>query len=565
MRRWSELAERVAATTRTSEKTALLADYLASLSPVELPIAAVFLTGRPFPEADQRAAGLGWSAIATTVTELAGVPKSALGEAYDRSSDLGMAVADVLALAAHAPDPAATPPLPDVAAAYAAIERASGAAAKGAILRDLFSRSDPLTAKYIVKVLAGELRIGLREGLVEAAIARACDRPLDAVKWAGMLTGDIGRLATLAREDRLDEASLAIFHPIKFMLASPAEDGTEILTRLGPEVWVEDKYDGIRAQLHKQGGEVRLYSRDLHDVSGQFPEIVEAAATVGWDGIVDGEILAWRDGAVLPFIALQARLGRKSPSATILAEVPVIFVAFDLLGVGRPGDHRIEALLREPLEARRRRHDALDLPPAETGGRFARSHLIRVDSVDGLEEAFAAARSRRNEGLMVKDPESGYSPGRRGLGWLKMKKALATIDCVVVGVEVGHGKRHGVLSDYTFAVRDTERDRLVTIGKAYSGLTDAEIAAMTAWFEAHTIARFGRYRQVEPTVVVEVAFDVIVRSTRHQSGYSLRFPRIAALRRDKPADEIDTLDTVRALYEDLQHGGEHLVTAGART
>ena len=564
MRRWSEVAERVAATTRTSEKTALLADYLAGLTPAELPIAAVFLTGRPFAEADQRAAGLGWAAIASTVTELAGVPRTALGEAYDRSSDLGIAVADVLADAGHAPDPAVAPSLPEVAAAYAAIEAASGAAAKGAILRDLFVRSDPLTVKYIVKVLTGELRIGLREGLVEAAIAKAFGRPLDSVKWAGMLTGDVGRLAALARDDRLDDASLAIFHPIKFMLASPAEDAAEILRRLGPEVWVEDKYDGIRAQLHKQGREVRLYSRDLHDVSGQFPEVVEAAVELPWDGILDGEILAWRGGAVLPFIALQARLGRKSPSAAIREEIPVIFVAFDLLGFGASGDGRIEALLREPLEERRRQLDRLDLPPADDGGHFARSHLIRVDSVEALETAFGAARARRNEGLMVKDPTSGYSPGRRGLGWLKMKKALATIDCIVVGVEVGHGKRHGVLSDYTFAVRDTEGDRLVTIGKAYSGLTDAEIAEMTRWFEAHTIARFGRYRQVEPTIVVEVAFDVIVRSNRHQSGFSLRFPRIAALRPDKPADEIDTLDTVRALYEDLQQGAEHLVTAGAR-
>jgi len=564
MRRWSELAERVAATTRTSEKTALLADYLADLSPDELPIAAVFLTGRPFAEADQRAAGLGWSAIVSTVTELAGVPRSALGEAYDRSSDLGMAVADVLSAAGHAPDPDLSPTLPEVAEAYAGIEAASGPAAKGAILRDLFARSDPLTAKYIVKVLAGELRIGLREGLVEAAIARAYDRPLDEVKWAGMLTGDVGKLAALAREDRLGDASLAIFHPIKFMLASPAEDAAEILGRLGPEVWVEDKYDGIRAQLHKQGREVRLFSRDLHDVSGQFPEVVDAAVPLGWDGILDGELLAYRDGAVLPFQSLQSRLGRKSPSAEIRAEVPVIFVAFDLLGIGGPRDGKMDALLRVPLEERRRRLDAIDLPSADDGGGFARSHLIRVDSVDDLETAFTAARARRNEGLMVKDPTSGYSPGRRGLGWLKMKKALATIDCVVVGVEVGHGKRHGVLSDYTFAVRDTENDRLVTIGKAYSGLTDAEIAEMTRWFEAHTIGHFGRYRQVEPTVVVEVAFDVIVRSTRHQSGFSLRFPRIASLRPDKPADEIDTLETVRALYEDLQHGGEHLVTAGAR-
>jgi DNA ligase-1 len=475
-----------------------------------------------------------------------------------------MAVADVLSLAGHDPDPALAPTLQEVSAAYAAIEAASGAAAKGAILHDLFVRSDPLTVKYIVKVLTGELRIGLREGLVEAAIAKAFERPLDAVKWAGMLTGDVGVLAGLAREDRLDEASLAVFHPIKFMLASPAEDAAEILGRLGPEVWVEDKYDGIRAQLHKLGDDVRLYSRDLHDVSGQFPEVVAGARMLRWSGILDGEILAFREGAVLPFQSLQTRLGRKSPSATILVEVPVIFVAFDLLGLDTDGDGRLEPFLREPLIERRQRLDALDMPLAAEGGTFARSHLIRADSVDDLEAAFSAARARRNEGLMVKDPQSGYSPGRRGLGWLKMKKALATIDCVVVGVEVGHGKRHGVLSDYTFAVRDTEKDRLVTIGKAYSGLTDAEIAEMTRWFEAHTIARFGRYRHVEPTVVVEVAFDVIVRSTRHQSGFSLRFPRIASLRPDKPADEIDTLETVRALYEDLQQGAEHLVTAGAR-
>ncbi len=581
MRRWSEVAERVAATTRTSEKTTLLADYLAGLTPDELPIAVVFLTGRPFAEADQRAAGLGWSAIAITVTDLAHVSRDLLGEAYDRFSDLGMAVMDVLTRAGHAPDPALSPTLPEVAAAYAAIEAASGPAAKSGILRELLARSDPLTAKYVVKVLSGELRIGLREGLVEAAIAKAFDRPLDEVKWAGMLTGDIGRTAEMARDGRLGEASLALFHPIKFMLASPAEDADEIVRRLGVPVWVEDKYDGIRAQLHRRGAEVRLYSRDLHEIGNQFPEVMEGARDLAWDGILDGEILAYRDGTVLPFISLQARLGRKSPSAAIRAEVPVIFVAFDALGLGpdRPpavaaagsngnGVHppeTVEALLRAPLEDRRRRLEALRLPLADEGGVFALSHLVSVTSVDGLEDAFRSARDRRNEGLMVKDPRSIYSPGRRGLGWLKMKKALATIDCVVVGVEVGHGKRHGVLSDYTFAVRDTEGGRLVTIGKAYSGLTDAEIAEMTRWFEAHTIARYGRYRQVEPTVVVEVAFDVIVRSRRHQSGYSLRFPRIANLRLDKSADEIDTLETVGALYEGLQHGAEQLVTAGART
>ncbi len=563
MRRWSEVAERVAATTRTSEKTRLLADELPTLAPDELPIAALFLAGRPFAEVDGRSTGLGWATIAAAVTGLAGVPAGALGEAYDRSSDLGLAVADVLGRAnGERPQVGEPPALVDVAAAFAAMEAASGPAAKGAVFTDLLARCDPLTAKYVVKILSGDLRIGLREGLLEAAIAAAFDRPLDAVKRAGMLTGDVGATAVLARDDTLASASLRLFHPLKFMLASPAEDAAEIMTRLGPTAWVEDKYDGIRVQVHRAGDDVRLYSRDLHDISGQFPEVVDGARGLTWDGILDGELLAYRDGAVLPFVSLQKRLGRKAPSAAIRRQVPVICVAFDLLALG-PRGGPVEAGLDLPLVERRSRLDGLGLPLVDDGGIFALSHRASVDSVDDLELAFADARGRNNEGLMVKDPTSTYSPGRRGMGWLKMKKALATIDCVVVGVEVGHGKRHGVLSDYTFAVRDDASGALVTIGKAYSGLTDAEIAEMTAWFEEHTLERFGRYRVVEPSIVVEIAFDVIVRSNRHRSGFSLRFPRIAHLRPDKSVAEIDTVTTVEAIWRGLQHGPEHLVTARA--
>ncbi len=573
MRRWSELAERVAATSRTSEKTRLIADHLRSLEPDELIPTVVFLAGRPFPESDQRATGLGWATIAAVVTDLSAVGAASIGEAYDRSSDLGIAVADVLGRRVIQPDPVDWPSVPEVAAAFAQIEAASGPARKGAIFGRLLQRSAPLTAKYIVKVLTGELRIGLREGLLEAAIAQAFDRPPAAVKWAGMLTGDVGRTALLARAGRLDDAGLVLFHPLKFMLASPAEDADEIVRRLGPTVWVEDKYDGIRAQLHRLGDRVRLFSRDLHDVSGQFPEVVAGAAGLPWDGILDGEILAYRDGQVLPFLALQTRLGRKDPSAAVQADVPVVYVAFDVLAVGAGVDGRainglagpeVEALLRLPLSDRRARLEALRLPLAADGGQFALSHLVTASSSEELERVFVQARARRNEGLMVKDPTSGYSPGRRGLGWLKMKKALATLDCLVVGVEVGHGKRHGVLSDYTFAVRDDASGELVTIGKAYSGLTDVEIAEMTRWFEAHTVGRHGRYRVVEPTVVVEIAFDVIMRSARHRSGFALRFPRIARLRPDKSPEEIDTLATVEALFTGLQQGAEHLVTAGAR-
>ena len=564
MRRWSELADRVAGTSATSGKTALLAEYLAPLPPPELRIAATFLTGRPFAEVDQRPLGLGWATIAAAVGHLAGVEPAALAEAYDRHSDLGRAVADVLALRARQPDPADTPSLREVSDAFAAIGAAGGPAAKGAIFADLLARCDPPTAMYAVKILTGELRIGLREGLLEAAIARAFGQPQAEVSLAGMLTGDVGETAVLASEGRLAEARLRLLHPIRFMLASPAESASAILGRLGARVWVEDKYDGIRAQLHRRGTEVRLFSRDLNDVSEQFPEIVHAAADLPWDGVLDGEVLAFSEGTVLPFQALQSRLGRKSPSERIQAAVPVIYVAFDALALGprsesagAPGS--VAPLLAVPLAERRRRLEALGLPLAGDGGRFALSHLVSVESAEALDRVFEEARARHNEGLMVKDPGSGYSPGRRGMGWLKMKRALATLDCVVVGVEVGHGKRHGVLSDYTFAVRDEAADRLVTIGKAYTGLTDAEIAEMTRWFEEHAIRRFGRYLQVEPTVVVEVAFDVIMRSKRHQSGFALRFPRIVRLRPNKPASEIDTLANVERLYSELGQGARFLV------
>jgi DNA ligase-1 len=564
VQRWSETAERIAATTRTSEKVSAVAAYLQTLTADELPIAVVFLAGRPFPEGDARTTGIGWAAIGAVAESVAGASPGALFAAYDQSSDLGTAVGDLIASAVREPkgDP---PTLLDVELAFASMASARGAAAKGAILRGLLERCDPLTGRYVTKILSGEPRIGLREGHLEAAIAKAFERDLAAVQWVGMITGDIGRTAELARDDRLEGAELALFRPLKSMLASPIASETEALSRMAPPVWVEDKYDGIRAQLHKRGSQVRLYSRDLHDVSGQFPEVGEAAGALPWDGILDGEVLGWRDGTALPFLQLQARLGRKDPSDEIRAQVPVIFVAFDLLALGPGADQPVEPLLRVSLRERRARLDSLGL--ANTPG-FGVSNLITAADEDDLRAVFSAAQQRGNEGLMVKDPDSTYTPGRRGYGWIKLKRPMTTLDCVVVGVEVGHGKRHGVLSDYTFAVRDDRPDAaegaLVTIGKAYTGLADVEIADMTRWFEAHTVRHLGRYRVVEPTIVVEIAFDVIHRSNRHASGFALRFPRIVRIREDKAATEVDTLSTVAMLHEQLQEGGRYSVSTAAR-
>ncbi len=563
MQRWAVTAERLRSTRKTSEKSAIVADYLRSLDPPDLATAAVFLSGRAFAEREQRKVGLGWAAISAVVEAVAGVGDGAMRQAYDRSSDVGTAVGELLAAAGHAPDGPALM-LSDVAAGYGLLAEARGRDAKAAVFGGLLRRADALSARYLTAILGGELRIGLREGHLEKGIAAAFERDLAAVQWAGMLTGDIGRTAVLARDDALDRARLSLFHPLKSMLAAPVVDEVEAFERLTPPVWVEDKYDGIRAQLHKRARQVRLYSRDLNEISGQFPEVIEAAADLPWDGILDGEILAWKDGLALPFLALQSRLGRKQPSPAIRAAVPVIYVGFDVLALAEDGLPP-EPLLQHSLRQRRGRLEALDLP--HTPG-FGLAALVDAADANELERIFGEAQARGNEGLMLKDPDSTYVPGRRGHAWLKLKKALTTLDCVVVGVEVGHGRRHGVLSDYTFAVLDDRpsaaEGALVTIGKAYSGLTDAEIAQMTRWFEAHTLSRHGRYRLVEPRIVVEIAFDVVHASKRHASGFALRFPRIVRIRDDKEPAEIDRLSTVEALHERLQVAGRYGVLTAER-
>ena len=324
------------------------------------------------------------------------------------------------------------------------------------------------------------------------------------------------------------------------MLATPASDLADIERTMPDDFFVEDKFDGIRGQAHVQDGRVAIYSRTLDEISIRFPELHEPLAALPTDVILDGEIITARGEEILPFSDLQKRLGRKVVSEELQASTPVVFVAWDLLyATGK-------VLIDEPLAARRAQLEDL----IKDSERLRLSRARRFRSVAELDDEFNAARTRGNEGLMIKDPASSYKPGRRGREWLKLKKALATLDVVVTTVELGHGKRRGVLSDYTFAVRRSETDpELLNIGKAYSGLTDAEIADMTEWFRAHTIQEFahGRVRVVEPRIVIEVTFDRVQPSKRHQSGYALRFPRIVRLRPDKNADEIDTLETVRKL------------------
>jgi len=543
-------ADDVAATRSKLAKRDRLATYLRELPAGDLPAAATFLSGKPLPGAADRL-GLGWVQQAAALAAASGVDESAMSSAWLRHSDFGDVAAELLAGRRPA-GPALT--VSEVASAYRSMADAATAEARVSLMADLLRRAPPAEARYVGRVAARELRIGLREGLLEEAIAAAFQAPLESVRRALMLLGEPGEAARLARRGTLDQAALDLGRPIRPMLATPVGDAAEVMRRVGSEAWVEDKYDGIRAQLHLRDGQARLFSRDLKEITVSFPEVTAAVAGLSESLVLDGELVPFAAGAVLDFAALQTRLGRVRPDAALLERVPVALVAFDLLHLNGAD------LLERPLRDRRTALERLELPE-RTDARFLYSRQDRARSAEEVDELFDAARERHNEGLMVKDPTSVYQPGRRGLGWLKLKKALATLDCVVVGVEWGHGKRRGVLSDYTFAVRGPDGASLAVIGKAYTGLTDAEIAAFTEHFQRTTVRDFGRFRSVVPEVVVEIAFDRIMRSGRHGSGYALRFPRIVRVRDDRMVADIDDLAAVESLHQ-AQASGRILLATG---
>lgn len=588
VRKLAEACEAIAATTKKLQKTALVAEYLKSRTTNEAAISTVFLSGRPFATWEEATMQVGGSLLWGIVTELSGKDESVLTAAYRKYGDLGAVAGEVLQARSGQ-----GLGILEVAAAFRQIAAVRGPAAKSALVRELLLQATPLEAKYIVKIITGDLRIGLKESLVEEAIAKAYGGSLAEVQRANMLLGDIGETLRLAADGKLASARMRMFHPLGFMLASPIESAEEGLSYFA-EAAVEDKYDGIRAQAHVLDGEVKFFSRTRDEITESFPELPEALGGLLQGAILDGEIVAWGYpqnlrqtqevvgetssraaeerasglGQARPFSALQQRLGRKKVSEKMLQENPVAYLVFDVLYAGG------ELLIDRPLRERARILDELlGKNLNHTGHREAqrkigtqgkltfgneegipahsiiRAPVFRAASPDELEELFAAAQARGNEGLMIKNLASSYAPGKRGKSWLKMKRELATLDVVVTAVEYGHGKRVGVLSDYTFGVWDTNKDRLANIGKAYSGLTDAEIAEMTKWFLEHTIEDQGFRRTVEPEIVLEVAFNNMMRSDRHDSGYALRFPRIVRLRADKLAQEADTIERVREIFE----------------
>jgi DNA ligase-1 len=538
LQQFAEVAEQVASTTKKLEKTALVGHFLKQLGDSDLGRAARYFAGHQFAQNDARTTNVGGSIISTALTAATGLSFEELGPIYVRLGDAGETAHEAIKEAQRFHEP--TISLAETESIITRLSETRGIKNKIGLLTAVLGHATPLEAKYLIKLLAGDLRIGLREGLVEDAIARAFERPLATVAQVNMLLGDIGETAVRARANDLQNVNMRLFHPIKFMLATPAADMSDIARTMPGEFFVEDKFDGIRAQAHTKDGRVAIYSRTMDEITHRFPELASPLRDLEIDAVIDGEIVPARGERILPFSELQKRLGRKTIGEELLLEVPVILVAYDLLyAAGR-------VLTDQPLAERRKLLEQM-IPPQ---GIVRVSRAKCFAEVAALDEEFNDARARGNEGLMIKSPASLYKPGRRGREWLKLKRAIATLDVVVTAVEVGHGKRRNLLSDYTFAVRRSEDDdELLNLGKAYSGLTDAELAEMTEWFTRNTIREFahGRVRLVKPEMVIEVTFDRVQESKRHKSGYALRFPRILRLRPDKKPNEIDTLETVQRL------------------
>src|SRR5688572_11220695 len=594
---FARVNDAAAATAKKLQKQTILAEYFRALADDDdLRRAVRFAAGRNFAATDERVTSVGGAIVSDAVLAILKIDPHVFWDTVVKSGEIGEALSKLWHHTRGTGDPPVSEPsndgngahgqvahatleplrLADLSNCFDDLARTGNVERKRQILFDLFSRcAEAREAAYLAKIIFGDLRTGVQEGVLQAGVAQAFGKELKGIQRALLLVGDLAEVAVLARHDQLASATFKLFHPIQFMLATPQETASDAVeTMNGRPFYVEDKLDGIRAQVHKSGDRVVMYTRTMDRTDESFPDVVKALRTLSGDFLLDGEIVPYRDGRVLPFAHIQKRLGRKVLTPKILNDNPAVFIAFDILY--REG----ELLMDKPLRERRAALEGLagssgvatpaspapprDAAEATQASQLHVTQIKRVTTVDEIESSFCLARDCGNEGLVLKDPESPYSPGRRGQMWLKIKTHLPTLDCVVTSAEYGHGKRRNSLSDYTFAVwdRDPLEDpgaTLVNVGKAYSGVTDAEITQLTELFHSISLGKRGHVHPVPPRVVLEVAFDQIQRSERHASGFALRFPRIKRIRWDKRPEDGDRLSRVAEIYESTHNFGRRTI------
>ena len=570
-----ETCEKIRSTTKKNEKIDIISNYITNLDETSLSIAVLFLSGRALPIGSTRTLNIGFTTIMESLSEIAMLDIKDIQNIHLKHGDIG-AMAEYAVSKKHIISLFNQQERISLSYVYHQFKKIANISGSGSnknkknILKGLLIACYPLESKYLIKIITGEMRIGSVEGLVEIALSRAFDRELQYIREAMLISGDISQVAVLAKKNILHNAIMRPFVPVSFMLADVMFSAEEIINYYNKPLICEYKYDGIRLQMHKFDNKVRLFSRNLVDITYAFPELVKAAieSTIippdttttihnQVDFILDGELIALKNDRPLHFQELQKRLRRKNVTDDITTEIPIYYIVYDIMYF------KDNQVLKKSLLDRKNILSTISFKKP-----IINSSYKILDSIEQIIAIFNESKDIGHEGLVVKDPLSQYHPGKRGRYWMKLKKELDTIDAVIVVAEYGHGKRAGVLSDYTFAVIDEEQEdddddknlnnnnnhylensRLKTIGKAYSGLTDKEIDEMTERLREIIIENNGNRILVKPEIVLEVAFDTIQKSDRHNSGFALRFPRIKNIRTDKSLKDIDTLEKVRQIYK----------------
>jgi len=545
----AELCEKLESTKKRLLMIELVAGFLRSLEVEELEPSVSMILGRAFPKWSPKTLEVSWATVSEIIKRITAMEWNVFLNAFSKTGDVGAAAKIVFEEASRLKRQATlferTLTIEEVRRSLESIADATGYGSrekKERLIEALLSRASPLEAKYLVKIFIGEMRTGFHEGLMEQAVANAFQIPLELVRKASMVLGDIGEVAAKAKiegKDGLTRINFKIFHPVKLMLAQMADDVAEALEEHGGKTAFEYKLDGARVQIHKFGDEVRIFSRRLTDVTESLPEIVEVLRNnvKTREAILEGEVIAVNSqGAPIPFQHLMRRFKRVHAIEDTAEKIPVKLYLFDILYLNGV------SLISNSYSQRRQ-------ILAENAGEIKLTTQKIIDKIEDAESFLKEAIDAGHEGLMAKRLDSTYIPGIRGKHWLKIKPVLEPLDLVIVAAEYGYGRRRDWLSDYYLAAREPETGEFLTVGKTFKGLTDTEIIEMTKRLKELTIEEEHRKVVVIPKIVVEVAYNEIQKSPKYKCGMALRFARISRIREEKTPEEADTVQQVREIYE----------------
>ncbi|MDH5460168.1 MAG: ATP-dependent DNA ligase [Candidatus Bathyarchaeota archaeon] len=544
----AELCEKLEATNKRLLMISLVADFLRSLDAQEVEPAVSMILGRSFPKWSQQTLEVSWAILSEIIKRITKADWKVFMEAFGKTGDVGSATKVLFESSKVGKQSTLFErklTILEVRRSLEAIAETVGYGSrekKERVIEALLSLASPLEAKYLVKIFIGEMRTGFYEGLMERAVSKAFQIPLEIVQKAGMTIGDIGEVAAIVKtqgKEELLKIGFRVFRPVRLMLAQIANDVAEALEEHGGETAFEYKLDGARVQIHKCGGDVRIFSRRLTDVTKSLPEIVEKVQenVKVEEVILEGEVIAVdSSGSPVPFQHLMRRFRRVHAIEDMVEKIPVKLYLFDVLYLNG------ESLISVSYVQRRQ-------ILAENIGEILLTKQLVTDEVEGAEQFLKEAMEAGHEGLVAKKLDSEYTPGIRGKRWLKIKPVLEPLDLVIVGAEYGYGRRHGWLSDYYLAAQDAETGEFLMVGKTFKGLTDAEIIEMTRRLKELAIREEHRRVVVIPKIVVEVLYNEIQKSPKYKCGMALRFARINRIREDKTPEEADTIQMVREIYE----------------